>query len=108
MLALGGGDGARRRTRQRVNQFGQSRGSCFPRHSARLVASIQGSTSSRASAERTLSPVPFRSSQIDAPRNSSNSDPMSGDQRGMGHVSTLTFSLSSATRSQTGATASAL
>src|SRR6185437_5406237 len=46
---------------------------------ARLVASFQGSTSSRASAERTLSPVPFRSSPIDAPRNWSNSGPMSGD-----------------------------
>src|SRR5579864_184742 len=46
---------------------------------ARLVASFQGSTSSRASAERTLSPVPFQSSPIDAPRNWSNSGPMSGD-----------------------------
>ena len=46
---------------------------------ARLIASCQGSTLSRANAERTLSPVPFRSSPIDAPRNSSNSGPMSGD-----------------------------
>ena len=46
---------------------------------ARLVAPCQGSTSSRANAERTMSPVPFRSSPIDAPRDSSNSDPMSGD-----------------------------
>ena len=47
--------------------------------SARLVASCQGSTLRRANAERTLSPVPFRSSPIDAPRNLSNSGSMSGD-----------------------------
>ena len=46
---------------------------------ARLVASCQGSTLRRANAERTLSPVPFRSSPIDAPRNLSNSGSMSGD-----------------------------
>ena len=45
----------------------------------RLLVPCQGSTSSRANAESTVSPVPFRSSPIDAPRNSSNSDPMSGD-----------------------------
>ena len=45
---------------------------------ARLAASCQGSTWSRASAERTLSPVPFRSSPTDAQRNSSNSGPMRG------------------------------
>ena len=43
---------------------------------ARLVASCQGSTLSRASAERTLRPVPFRSAPIGAQRNSSNSGPM--------------------------------
>jgi hypothetical protein len=46
---------------------------------ARLVAPCQGSTLSRATAESTVSRVPFRSSPIDAPRNSSNSDRMSGD-----------------------------
>jgi hypothetical protein len=46
---------------------------------AGLVAPCQGSTSSRANAESTVSRVPFRSSPIDAPRNSSNSDRMSGD-----------------------------
>jgi hypothetical protein len=43
---------------------------------ARLVASCQGSTLSRASAERTLRPVPFRSAPIGAQRNSSNSGPI--------------------------------
>ena len=45
---------------------------------ARLAASCHGSTSNRASAERTLSGVPFRPSPIDAPRNLSNSAPMRG------------------------------
>ncbi len=36
--------------------------------SARLVASCQGSTLSRANAERTVSPVPFRASPMDAQR----------------------------------------
>lgn len=42
---------------------------------ARLAASNQGSTSNRASAERTLSNIPFLSSPIGANRKSSNSDP---------------------------------
>src|ERR1700677_2647170 len=44
------------------------------RASARLVASCQGSTLSRASAERTLKPVPFRSEPIGA-QMASNSGP---------------------------------
>ena len=50
--------------------------------SARLFASCQGSTSSRASAERTLSPVPFRSAPIGAQRNSLNSGPMRSARAG--------------------------
>jgi hypothetical protein len=41
---------------------------------ARLAASSQGSTSNRASAEMTLSSIPFRSSPIGANKKSSNSD----------------------------------
>ena len=75
-----GWDRARRRERQRFNQLGQPHGSRFPRHPRKARGFfLQGSTSSRASAERTLSPVPFRSSPIDAPRNWSNSGPMSRD-----------------------------
>jgi hypothetical protein len=48
-----------------------------PGNSASLAASCQGSTSSRASAERTLSSIPFLSSPIGANRKSSNSDPRS-------------------------------
>jgi hypothetical protein len=62
--------------RQRANQCGQSHDSPSLGISARLVASCQGSTLSRASAERTLRPVPFRSAPIGAQRNSSNSGPM--------------------------------
>ena len=43
-----------------------------------LAASCQGSTSCRASAERTLSGIPFRCSAIGAKRNGSNSDPRPG------------------------------
>jgi hypothetical protein len=42
---------------------------------ARSAASRQGSMSSRAKAERTLSSIPFFSSPIGANRNASNSDP---------------------------------
>jgi hypothetical protein len=50
--------------------------------SARLVASCHGSTLSRASAERTLRPVPSRSPPIGAQRNSSNSGPMRSARAG--------------------------
>src|SRR5208282_482768 len=46
-----------------------------PGNRAKLAASCQGSTSSRASAERTLSRIPFLFSPIGANRKSSNSDP---------------------------------
>jgi hypothetical protein len=46
------------------------------------VASCHGSTLSRASAERTLRPVPFRSPPIGAQRNSSNSGPMRSARAG--------------------------
>jgi hypothetical protein len=46
----------------------------FPANRANLAASCQGSTSIRASAERTLSGVPFFSSPIGAKRKASNSD----------------------------------
>ena len=47
---------------------------------ANLAASCQGSTSSRASAERTLSRIPFISSPSGANRKSSNSGPSRGAQ----------------------------
>lgn len=46
-----------------------------PGNAANLAASCQGSMSSRASAERTLSNIPFLSSPIGANRKSSNSGP---------------------------------
>ncbi len=51
---------------------------CSPGMRARLTASFQGSTSSRANAETTLSNGPFRSSPIDANKKSSNSRPRRG------------------------------
>jgi hypothetical protein len=46
-----------------------------PGNRANVAASFQGSTSSRASAERTLNCIPLLSSPIDANRKSSNSEP---------------------------------
>jgi hypothetical protein len=47
----------------------------FPGNRASVAASSQGSTSSRASAERTLSTIPLLSSPIGANRKLSNSEP---------------------------------
>ena len=50
----------------------------LPGNRARSAASCQGSTSSRANAERTLSSIPFLSSPTGANRKASNSDPSLG------------------------------
>jgi hypothetical protein len=51
----------------------------LPGNRARLAASCQGSISSRANAERTLSNMPFLSSPTGANRKASNSDPSFGN-----------------------------
>ena len=79
---------------QRLDQLAQPGCSGVPRHARKTCGFLPGIDVEPRSAERTLSPVPFRSSPIDAPRNLSNSGPMSGDSAAWA-ISAIPFALHS-------------